>query len=120
MQAHSEITENIDCESHSKRETRPTGTCSGKTWQSSLRRPDSVPNTCRMAAVGQQHVRPEAFEYLPGQLEEDVRLPPIGRPLGAAGSRRHDRHPHAVHAQVDRGEENVHGTPGREGSHGKS
>ncbi len=54
-----------------------------------------------MAAVGQQHIGPEAVEDLPGQFEEDVRLPPIGRPLGAAGSRRHDRHPHTVDSQVD-------------------
>ena len=53
-----------------------------------------------MAAVGQQHIGPEAVEDLPGQCEEVVRLPPIGRPLGAAGGRRHDRHPHTVDSQV--------------------
>jgi len=36
-----------------------------------------------------------------GQLEEDRRLSRVGRPLGATGRRRHDRHPNAVHGQVD-------------------
>ncbi len=54
-----------------------------------------------MAAVGQQHFGPEAVKDLPGQCEEDVRLRPIGRSLGAAGGRWHDRHPHAIQSQVD-------------------
>jgi len=54
-----------------------------------------------MPAVGQQHVGPEPVKDLLGQLEKDRRLPRVGRPLGATGRRRHDRHPNAVHTQVD-------------------
>ena len=54
-----------------------------------------------MTAVSQQHVRPEPVEGLLGQLEEDRRLVRVGRPLGAAGHRGHERHPDAVDAEVD-------------------
>jgi len=53
-----------------------------------------------MPAVAQQHVGPEPVQDLLGQLEYDRRLPLVGRPVSAAGRRRHDRHPNAVHAQV--------------------
>ena len=36
-----------------------------------------------------------------GQFRANLRYRPIGRPLGAAGGRRHDRHPHEVHSHVD-------------------
>jgi hypothetical protein len=54
-----------------------------------------------MTAVSQQHVGPEPVEDLVGQLEEDRRLPRVGRPLGATGYRGHERHRDAVDAQVD-------------------
>ncbi len=55
----------------------------------------------RVAAVGQHHVGPEAVEHLLGQVEPRQRLGPVGSPLGAAGRRRHQRHPHAPQRQVE-------------------
>jgi len=66
-----------------------------------LARPPHQLETGRMTAVSQQHVGPEPVEDLVGQLEEDRRLPRVGRPLGATGYRGHGRHPDAVDAQVD-------------------
>src|SRR5271157_6462137 len=64
-----------------------------------------------MTAVGQQHVGPEPVEDLLGQLEEDRRLPRVGRTEqlaraqgGAAGR---------VQVTMDRGEEQAHGIPGK-------
>ena len=54
-----------------------------------------------MTAVSQQHVRPEPVEGLLGQLQENRRLARVGRRLGAAGHRGHERHPDAVDAEVD-------------------
>ena len=66
-----------------------------------LPRPPHQLEAGRMTAVGQQHVGPEPVEDLVDQLEEDRRLARVGRPLGAAGHRGHERHPNAVDAEVD-------------------
>ncbi len=42
-----------------------------------------------------------AVEGLFGQCEEDRRLAPVRRAFGAAGGRGQQRHPDAVHVQVD-------------------
>jgi len=54
-----------------------------------------------MTAVGQQHVGPEPIEDLFGEVEKDGLLAWVGRALGAAGCRRHERDPNAVDAEVD-------------------
>ena len=76
-----------------------------RTWgilpQPPLLRPPHQLKAGRMPAVGQEHAGPEPVEDLLGQLEKDHRLARVGRPLGATGRRRHDRHPHAVDPQVD-------------------
>jgi hypothetical protein len=41
----------------------------------------------RVPAGGQQHGGPAPVHELLGQLEEERRLPPVGRPLGAVGVR---------------------------------
>ena len=61
-----------------------------------LPRPPHQLKAGRMPAVGEQDVGPEPVEDLPGQVKEYHRLAPVGRPLEAAGSRRHDRNPDAV------------------------
>ena len=83
-------------------------------WECGSSRPRRL-RAGRIRSVGRQHIGPEAVEGLLGQFEEDVRLSPLGRSLRAAGGRGHDRHPHAVHAQVNRGEQQAHGTPGARG-----
>ena len=55
----------------------------------------------RMAAVGKQHLGPEAIEDLAGKVKEDRPLARIGRPLGAAGMGRQKRDPHTADLEVN-------------------
>jgi hypothetical protein len=61
-----------------------------------------------MTAVSQQHIGPEPVEDLLEQLGEDRRLARVGRPLGAAGHRGHERDTDPVNAEVDHLGRSVH------------